>query len=159
MVAAEVIPWILLVAALLVGIRRWKAKKALPLRMVYQVIDPHGRLVEQFDPFGAPGEGRVQARGDGAALTLTRAHMGGPGVAWFEPGSPLIFELDSGAIHILPRRYITKVKPYFDEQSAISGEVTSFVIEFKPPATLTLVCVHVRKGDADKWLELGPHAE
>lgn len=142
--------FLILAAALGVGLTRRRKRVSEPT--VYRMISPRGP-VETFDLSGRPSPARIAARGEGLVATLTRKHMAGPGVAWFEPGSPLVFELDSGDIHVIPREHITDVEQHEGQEPQRPGEQL-LKVTLSGTASLWLIMVHAKMEDCDRWFQL-----
>jgi hypothetical protein len=79
--------------------------------------------------------------------------MAGPGVAWFEPGSPLIFQLDGGDIHVIPRLLITAVEPYEGDEPHEPDEQI-LRIDVRPGAGLCGVIVFAKLPSLEEWNRL-----
>ena len=138
-----IIGLVILAAAIAIGVARGRGR--LPMQpTVYRMIAADGP-VEEFNPRARPSPARITARGEGMVAMLTRKHMAGPGVAWFEPASPLVFALDSGDLHILPRERITAVE---------RCDAQTLKIMLRPGSGLWFLLVQVRSDDEGPWVGL-----
>lgn len=145
------IGFIILAAALLIGLTR-RRRGSVYEPTVYRMLHPGGP-VETFDVSGRPSPSRVTARGEGVVVGLTRQHMAGPGTVWFEPSSPLIFQLDAGDIHVIPRERVTSVERYDgDEPHPMDEQILK--ITLNPGSSLWMITVNAKLKDLDKWAEL-----
>lgn len=144
------IGFVVLGGAVAVGVtRRGKKRRAEPT--VHRMIRADGP-VESFNVSSRPSRARIKARGEALAFSVARLHMAGPGGAWFEPESPLVFELDSGDIHVIPREYITKVERCDGEESHGPDEQPLMITLVGYPLFGVTVCSKL--ADMDKWAEL-----
>jgi hypothetical protein len=84
--------------------------------------------------------------------------MAGPGKAWFEHDSPLVFELDTGDVHVIPRRLITDVRPYDGDEPQKIDEQT-LVIDLRSGAGIAGVAVFARAEAVSEWRALAPGAD
>ncbi|WP_143674491.1 MULTISPECIES: hypothetical protein [Streptomyces] len=124
---------------------------------VYRMISPSGP-VEAFDLSGRPSPARITARGEALVAMLTRKHMAGPGSAWFEPTSPLVFELDSGDIHVIPLQHIMAVERYEGDEPCKADEQI-LKITLGSASSLMSVIVFAKLAEQDKWLDLGAKSD
>jgi hypothetical protein len=134
---------VILAAAVVIGITRRRGRR-MTQSTVYRMISPSGP-VDTFDLGVPPSPARVMARGEALVALLTRQHMAGSGTAWFEPTSPLIFALDSGDAHVIPRKHIKAVERQDDG---------TLKITLSPASPLWMVVVEVRSEDDDAWRAL-----
>ncbi|MEV8560774.1 hypothetical protein AB0478_30820 [Streptomyces sp. NPDC051917] len=109
--------------------------------------------MEDFDFTVRPSTARITARGEALAFTLARQHMAGPGSAWFEPTSPLVFELDSGDVHVIPRRLIESVEPSDSDEPHKADEQT-LMIRLRPGAGVHAVAIFAKTEAVSAWAEL-----
>ncbi|GAA4907931.1 hypothetical protein GCM10023237_29510 [Streptomyces coeruleoprunus] len=84
--------------------------------------------------------------------------MAGPGVVWFEPNSPLVFELNSGDVHVIPRRLITAVRPFEGDEPQKASE-QALVIDLGPGAGLSGVVVFAEAEALTEWSGLAPSVD
>ena len=138
--------------AVIVGIARRHRGRTPHQRVVYQTVTPDGSM-ENFNPVASPTRERVTARGEAFVAMLVRAHMAGPGVAWFEPDGPLVFERDSGDVHVIPRRLIETVRPH-DGDEPHTGDEQTLVIDLRPGAGIAGIAVFPRPAAVSEWRAL-----
>ncbi|QQN78562.1 hypothetical protein [Streptomyces sp. XC 2026] len=121
---------------------------------MYRMIGPEGP-VETFDVSTPPSPARITARGEAFVSALTRKHMAGPGTAWFEPTGPLIFDLDSGDTHVIPREHIKAVDPHVVD-TPLKGDEQPLKLNLTPASPLFVIIVYSKSTDQNTWTELRP---
>lgn len=143
--------FVILAGAIAIGVARHN-RRPRPEVVVHRMIGANGP-VETFDLHGRPSSSRISARGEALVSMLARKHMAGHGSSWFEPASPLVFELDSGDIHVIAREHIKAVERYQGDGPQ-KGDAQVPKITLSSTSPLWFIIVYARLEDLDEWLRL-----
>ncbi|WP_159049020.1 hypothetical protein [Streptomyces sp. NRRL B-3648] len=147
-----VVAGVIVFLAVMVGLARRRRGPVPHQRVVHRTITPDGP-VENFNPMAAPTHERVTARAEAFVVMFVRADLAGPGIAWFEPNSPLVFERDTGDVHVIPRRLIEAVRPYDGDEPQTPDEQT-LVIDLRPGAGISGIAVFAGPAALSEWRAL-----